>query len=166
MTDPADLGNDMIQPGSVSATPDIPITDTPPVLTSPSFWVTMLPTISAIIGYFLHKQIDLSSQSAAIGLIGASIAAGALAIARSMRHKAVLEANNRAQSLALDRWATARHSVPASEVNASFRDIEFDMRQHNARLQALEDAVQEKVVPSRVAAKKTTAKTKTTARQR
>lgn len=92
---------DVVDPGPTPS-PDVPITEVPSAWTSPSFWITLLPTISAVAGYFLHKQIDLSGQAAAIGLIAASLASGLLAISRAMRHQAVLAANSTAQHLRLD----------------------------------------------------------------
>jgi hypothetical protein len=144
------------QPNAKS--PDVPLADTPPVWTSPSFWVTILPVISAIVGFFLHKQIDLSGQSAAIGLLGASLATGALAIARSMRHKALLEANSRDKQYMLDHYATFQPSRDEARLAHAFREIETDMRLHHGRLVKLEDAVKKKTVAKKTAAKKTTAK--------
>lgn len=92
---------DVVDPGPTPS-PDIPITEVPSAWISPSFWITMLPVISAVVGYFLHRQVDLSGQSAAIGLIAASVASGLLAISRALRHKAVLVANTAAQSMRLE----------------------------------------------------------------
>lgn len=138
--------------------PDV-TADTPPVWTSPSFWVSILPIVSAIAGFYLHKQIDLSGQSAAIGLLGASIASGALAIARSMRHKALLEANSREKQYALDHYASMQPTRDEERLAQTFRYIEEDMRAHDARLKKLE-----KPVAKKTAAKKTTVK-KNTARR-
>lgn len=106
MTQP---NNDPVDPGPAPS-PDVPITEVPSAWTSPSFWITLIPVISAVAGFFLHRQIDLSGQAAAIGLLAASLASGLLAISRSMRHQAVVAANSAAQGLRLDqlRWEQDR----------------------------------------------------------
>lgn len=105
MTQPTDV----VDPGPAPS-PDVPITEVPPAWTSTSFWVTMVPVISAVLGFFLHKQIDLSGMAAAIGLIAASVATGALALARALHHSAVIAANTAAQGLRLEhlRWTQER----------------------------------------------------------
>lgn len=106
------------------ASPDVPLAEVPPVWTSPSFWVTLLPVVSAVLGFFLHKQIDLSALSAGLSLIAASLASAGLAIARSMRHRALLEANTAKQALS---------SAVPDDVEMRLRELEASQRARTAR---------------------------------
>jgi hypothetical protein len=122
----------------ISESPDIPISETPPVWTSPSFWLTLIPLLSSVAGFFFHDEIDLSDEAAGIALIAASISTGALALARALRHKAVLEANTQAM---IQRNAVRPDTVTREQVQKVVDLIGADITR-------LERTLNEQVLPA------------------
>ena len=142
--------------------PEPPYVEMPSVWTSPSFWVSIATAVAAIVGFFLHEQIDITPIAGAIGLIAAAIATGALAIARALRHKAVLEANLRAASLRHESFYMNQERdelVSHDQLQHVLNQIHHDLSMTNNRVSAIDSQVStaKKPAAKKPAAKKTAA---------
>lgn len=140
--------------------PEVPPVVMPPAWTSYSWWLGLVPVISGVIGFFLHKQIDLSPIAGAIALVGSSVAAGLIALARAMRHHDALQAETARISMRQEahrQWLAYQH-VPDTyashqAVSQAFDQIHKDLDWLGERVDAL--------TPKPPAAKKSTAARKT-----